>query len=167
MNEYQVKEDDIKTDKKINEQSVEPQKPTPESLRQAANDATQKILKLQQQRENLKKEADKLALEQANEFYAGKWVLKMDNEYYHIKTVDESRECYSGFDKRPHFSCTCDRSLAFTYFKGLKIYQEPMTELLTLDKKTKVLDSEEMKKLITKFRSEMTNALDDLENNFC
>lgn len=163
MSKYQAKEDDIKADKNI----AEPTEPTPESLRQAANDATQMILQLQQQREQLKKKADKLALEQANKFYAGKWVLNMDNEYYHIKTVDESQECYNGFDKRPHFSCTCDRTLAFTYFKGLRIYQEPMTEILTLDKKTKVLDSDEMKKLIAKFKAEMINALADMENNFC
>jgi hypothetical protein len=163
MNEYQAKEDDIKADKNI----AEPTEPTPESLRQAANDATQKILKLQQQREQLKKKADKLALEQANKFYAGKWVLKLYNEYYHIKTVDESLECYNGFDKRPYFRCTCDRSLAFTYFKGLRIYQEPVSEILTLDKKTKVLDSDEMKKIIAKFRTEITNALYDVETNFC
>ena len=162
MNEYQAKEDDLKTVS----QPTEETKPTPESLRQSVDDVTEQISQLLQKRDSLKKKADDLALTKANAFYAGKWVQKFDSEYYHIQKVDEAKEVYSNIEKRPVFSCICDRSFAFTYFNGLRIYREPMTEVLTLDHKTKVLTSDEVENLIAKFRNTMNEALDDLQKNF-
>lgn len=155
-----MNKDEMKKDDAVND----------ETIRQSEDDVTNQIFKLQKQREELQKQTQKLMLTKANSFYVGKWVMSGERdciEYYHIKSVDRLNTSYAFCDSRPSFSCTCDRSIGFTYFKCLRVYQEDKSDTLNLDEKTKVLTSDEIKAVIKKFRTEMTNALDDLENNFC
>ena len=130
-----------------------------------------KIRDLYEKRQQLKKEADQIAMDKVAKMFEGKWICRRDGAdeaaYYRISKVEEL--CDSACQRQgdpPLFRCKCDRVFAFTYFKGIKTYMEELGETLRLDQSIKILSGAEMKAILDQFKTKMADDVEAVKNAF-
>lgn len=128
-----------------------------------------KIKDLYAKREQLKKEADQIAVDKIAKMFEGKWICRHDGAddaaYYHITKVEELCDnTYQRAGDQPLFRCKCDRVFAFSYFNGIKTYMAEISEHLRLDQSTQILSGAEMKVILDKFKTKMDNDVEAVKN---
>ncbi len=129
------------------------------------------IRDLYAKRDQLKKEADQIAVDKVAKMFEGKWVSRRDGSdetsYYHITKVEELCDnAYQRAGDPPLFRCKCDRVFAFTYFKGINTHMEEISEHLRLDPSTQILSGDEMKVILDKFKTKMTDDVEAVKKAF-
>ena len=128
-------------------------------------DINDQILKLLAKKDELNRQARELAIKEANSMFNNKWVLKNDGlykAYYHIISVDEVCDhLYQRGDEVPIYRCTCDCSFSFTYFNGIRVYREAVTETLQLGGKTIVCAPEQLQEGLERLTREMTETVNE------
>lgn len=130
-----------------------------------------KIKDLYAKRDQLKKEADQIAVDKVAKMFEGKWVCRRDGSdevaYYHILKVEELCDnVYQRAGDPPLFRCKCDRVFAFTYFKGINTHMAEIGEHLRLDQSTQILSGAEMKAILDQFKTKMENDVEAVKNAF-
>lgn len=128
-----------------------------------------KIRDLYEKRQQLKKEADQIAVDKVAKLFEGKWVCRRDGAdeaaYYHISKVEELCDnVYQREGDPPLFRCKCDRVFAFTYFKGINTHMEEIGENLRLDQSTPILSGAEMKAILDQFKTKMADDVEAVKN---
>ena len=130
-----------------------------------------KIRDLYEKREQLKKEANQIAVDKVAKMFEGKWVCRRDGAdeaaYYHISKVKELCDnVYQRAGDPPLFRCKCDRVFSFTYFKGISTYMDEVSENLRLDTSTNIVSGAEMKTILDKFKTKMENDVEAVKKAF-